>query len=304
VGHPRPHFVNTSPLLASQVAVLSARTCLPITWLGNGRLCIDSHTFATSEHLPTSPTTILLTPYLPPTQALALRQQGINYLDTAGNVFIRATGLCLCIEGQLPAPIASTSSPPVGLRILYHLLSDPQLLQAPYRTLSERAGVALGSVNTFFAELRQQGLVENEQNSRVLDTKALLTHWVQAYGQVRRPQRYRWATPPGIRWSQLPIGTGAYWSGEAAARRLLQEKRSSPTSFILYSHCLPNWGLVPDPVAGSVTILAPPFPMPALTGTSGLAHPLLVYTDLLLAGRDADQGLAQQLHSRYLAHLL
>jgi hypothetical protein len=44
--------------------------------------------------------------------------------------------------------------------------------------------------------------------------------------------------------------------------------------------------------------------MPALTGTSGLAHPLLVYTDLLLAGRDADQGLAQQLHSRYLAHLL
>ncbi|MFD1874292.1 type IV toxin-antitoxin system AbiEi family antitoxin [Hymenobacter bucti] len=164
--------------------------------------------------------------------------------------------------------------------------------------------MALGSVSTFFAELRQQGLVREEQNGRVLDTEGLLARWVQEYGQALRPQRYRWATPPGIRWRQLPMVTGAYWSGEPAARLLLQEKRSSPTSFTLYSPCLPDWGLIPDPVTGLVIILAPPFLLHKIASTSGLASPLLVYTDLLLSGRDVDQGLAQQIRNRYLAHLL
>jgi hypothetical protein len=297
--------VNTSLLLASQpTAALSARACLPITWLGNGHLRINSYTFATSERLPTSPTTIFLTPYLPPAQALALRQQGINYLDSAGNAFIRATGLCLCIEGQTPALDSPTPAPPVGLRLLYHLLSEPQLLQAPYRTISERASVALGSISTFFAELRQQGLIGETATCRVLNTDALLARWVREYGQVLRPQRYRWATAPGIRWQQLPMVTGAYWGGEPAARLLLQETRFSPTSFTLYSPCLPAWELIPDPVAGSVEILVPPFPFSKLAGTSGLAAPLLAYTDLLLSGRDPDLGLAQQLRSRYLTHLL
>jgi hypothetical protein len=43
--------------------------------------------------------------------------------------------------------------------------------------------------------------------------------------------------------------------------------------------------------------------MPALAGTSGIAVPLLVYTDLLLSGRDLNRELVQQLRRRYLAHL-
>lgn len=301
--------MNTSLLLANQAtAALSALTGLPVTWLGNDRLHIGSHTFSTSKHLSTSPNTILLTPYLSPAQALTLRQQGIHYLDAAGNSFVQATGLCLFIEGQTPAPTSLTAPPPVGLRLLYYLLSEPQLLQASYRTISQRASVALGSVCTFFADLRQQGLVWEERKDRVLNTDALLTHWVQNYAEVLRPilspQRYRWATALSTRWRQLPMVTGAYWGGEPAARLLLQEKHSSPTSLTLYSPCLPDWGLVPDPVTGPVEIMTPPFPLPTLAGTSGIAHPLLVYTDLLLSSRVSDQELAQQIRSRYLAHLL
>jgi hypothetical protein len=43
--------------------------------------------------------------------------------------------------------------------------------------------------------------------------------------------------------------------------------------------------------------------MPALAGTSGIAVPLLVYTDLLLSGRDLNRELVQQLRRRYLAQL-
>lgn len=300
--------MNTPLLLASQAtAALSALTCLPITWLGNGHIRIHSHTFSTSERLPTSPGTIFITPHLSPAQALSLRQQGCHYLDATGNAFVQAAGLYLLIEGQTPILTSPTPSPPVGLRLLYYLLSEPQLLQAPYRTISQRADVALGSVSAFFTDLRQQGLIWEEPHRRVLNTDALLARWVKDYADLLRPtlspQRYRWAAAPGIRWQQLPMVTGAYWGGEPAARLLLQEKRFVPTSFTLYSPCLPNWELIPDPGSGPVEILAPPFPPPALAGMSGMAAPLLVYTDLLLSGRNLDNELAQQLRSRYLAHL-
>jgi hypothetical protein len=296
--------VNTSFLLASQAtSALSALTCLPVTWLGISQLRIDSRTFFISEHFAASPDTILLASYFPPAQALTLRQQGRNYLDTAGNAFVQAPGICLIIEGQPPITVSPTTPPPVGLRLLYYLLSEPELLQAPYRTLSQRADVALGSVNAFFAELREQGLARQQVTGRVLKADALLTRWVQQYAEVLRPQRYRWATAPRIRWTQLPMVTGAYWGGEPAARLLLGEKRFSPTSFTLYSPSLPTWGLVPDPVNGVVDILTPPFPPPTVAGRSGIAAPLIIYTDLLLSGKALDQELAQQVRSRYLAYL-
>lgn len=301
--------MNTPSLsaLASQAsATLSALTYLPITWLDNCRLRIGTHTFPLCEHLHASANDILLATYLSPSQTLVLRQQGRYYLDTAGNAFVQAAGICLFIEGQTLAPASPATSPPTGLRLLYYLLSEPQLIQAPYRTIGQRVGVALGSVSIFFTELRQQGLFH--KSPRTLNLNALLARWVQDYSDVLRPtlnaQCYRWATAPGIRWAQLPLVTGAYWGGEPAARLLLQEKRSSPTSFTLYSPCLPNWGLIPDPSTGPVEILAPPFPLPELAGTKGIAHPLLVYTDLLRSGRTIDQELAKQLRTRHLAHLL
>ncbi len=306
---PRSSFVNIPSLsaLASQAsATLSALTCLPITWLDDGHLRIGTHTFPLCEHLHTSENNIFLATYLSPSQALALRQQGRYYLDTAGNAFVQAAGICLFIEGQTLTPASPATPPPTGLRLLYYLLSEPHLLKAPYRTISQRVGVALGSVSAFFTELRQQGLFH--ESPRTLNLNALLARWVQDYSDVLRPslnaRRYRWATAPGIRWAQLPMVTGAYWGGEPAARLLLQEKRSSLTSFTLYSPCLPNWGLIPDPSTGPVEILAPPFPLPELAGTRGIAHPLLVYTDLLRSSRAFDQELAQQLQTHHLTHLL
>jgi len=237
-----------------------------------------------------------------------LRQQGRHYLDAAGNASVQTPDFFLLVEGQTLAPPATPIAPaPVGLRLLYYLLSDPELLQAPYREISQRVGVALGSVSTFFTELRQQGLLREEATRQIVDTKLLLARWLEDYSYLLRPtlgaQRYRWKTAPSVRWRQLPMVTGAYWGGEPAARLLLQEKHSSPRSFTLYSDCLPDWGLVPDPVAGSLEVLAPPFPLPQLAGTGGIAHPLLVYTDLLLSSQASAQHIACQLRARYLPHL-
>lgn len=297
-------------LISQATAALSAVTGLSVTFLTDRQLRIGTRTFPTSGQLLglTSTDAILITPCLPPAQALTLRQQGRHYLDAAGNASVQTPDFYLLVEGQTPAPPATPITPaPVGLRLLYYLLSDPELLQAPYREISQRVGVALGSVSAFFTELRQQGLLREEATCRVVDTEILLARWLEDYSQILRPtlgaRRYRWTTAPGTRWRQLPMVTGAYWGGEPAARLLLQEKHSSPKSFTLYSDCLPDWGLVPDSVAGSVEVLAPPFPLPQLAGTGGIAHPLLVYTDLLLSGQASAQHIAYQLQARYLPHL-
>ncbi|MGI4823588.1 MAG: type IV toxin-antitoxin system AbiEi family antitoxin [Janthinobacterium lividum] len=301
--------MNTSPLtpalIGQATAALSALTKQPVTWYSPNHLRIGSHTFLASTQLlnQVCPEVILLCPYLSPTQAAALQAQGQPYLDAAGNTFVQAPDFYLLIQGQvLSAPPAPATSASIGLRLLYFLLSEPDLRQASYRQISQRVDVALGSISNFFTELRQQGLVREEGIHRWLDTKALLARWVQDYATQLRPtlgaRRYRWATAPGMRWRQLPMVTGSYWGGEPAARLLLQDS-SSPTSFTLYSPSLPAWGLVPDPVAGSIEVLAPPFPLPKLAGKGGVAHPLLVYTDLLLSSRALDRDFAPCIRDRW-----
>ncbi|WP_369810632.1 type IV toxin-antitoxin system AbiEi family antitoxin [Hymenobacter cheonanensis] len=301
--------MNTHPLptqfLGQAVAALSALTGKPVSWHSPNRLRIGSHTFlASTQPLDRIyPEVILICPPLSPFQATALQAQGQPYLDAAGNACVRAADFYLFIQGQvLPTPVAPPAPAPVGLRLLYYLLSEPDLHQASYRQISQRVGVALGSVSTFFSELRQQGLLREGSLHRWLHTEALLARWVQDYATQLRPtlgaQRYRWATAPGMRWRQLPMVTGSYWSGEPAARLLLQDG-SSPTSFTLYSPSLPVWGLVPDPASGTVEVLAPPFPIPKLAGSGGLAHPLLVYTDLLLSSKASDRELALCIRERW-----
>jgi len=306
-------FVHThlpsTPFIGQATAALSALTRQSVAWCNPNRLRIGSHTFFASVK-PLNrvyPEVILICSYLSPAQALTFQAQGQPYLDTAGNAFVQTGDFYLLIQGQrLPSPPPSPTPAPVGLRLLYHLLSEPHLLQVSYREISQRVGVALGSVSAFFTELQQQGLVGLATPHRWMHTEALLTRWVQAYADQLRPalgaRRYRWDAAPGVRWKHLPMVTGSYWGGEPAARLLLQERYSSPTSFTLYSPSLPAWGLIPDPIAGSVEILAPPFPLPKLPRSGAVAHPLLVYTDLQFSSRSSDRELAGLVRDRWRTH--
>ena len=91
---------------------------------------------------------LLLADYVNPLLSGQLKQAGINFIDTAGNLFLkRSPDLYLYVEGKKPP--ASQKDKPTrlfqasGLTLLFGLLVEPESINRPYRDLAGENGVAL-----------------------------------------------------------------------------------------------------------------------------------------------------------------
>ncbi|WP_324680589.1 type IV toxin-antitoxin system AbiEi family antitoxin [Hymenobacter sp. GOD-10R] len=263
---------------------------------------------------------VLVIPYVSDALGQALQRQGVCYLDTAGNAYLRSTDppFLVLIRGQRQSQVAAhgpqRAFQPAGVQLLYHLLSTPALLQASYRRLAEQAQVALGSVSILLRSLQQLGLLREEEGiRRWTEPTQVLRRWVEAYGEVVRPklaaQRYRWLDSNVARqgWQVIELGSQAAWGSEPAAHLLL-DGYLLPEFFTIYS-TLPRSAvmgqlrLVPDP-AGNVEVLSP---MPTSLNVERVypqaVPPLLVYADLLLTADPRNREVAHLLHERYLSDL-
>lgn len=264
---------------------------------------------------------VVVTAYISPAIGQELRKRGIYYLDTVGNAFLQATdpdNLFILIQGQRqPAearPDKGRAFRQTGLRLLYHLLNEPELLNAPYRVLADKASLSLGSVSAVLGDLRHLGLLREEGDKRRwLDAPQVLRRWVEGYGEVLRPklgsQRYRWLNAEMGRdgWRQLALGIDCFWGGEPAANLLL-DGYLLPELFTLYSSAtrselMRRFKLVPD-VKGPVEVLAPFETTFYQYRPEGRAvSPLLAYADLLLTADPRNREVAHLLHERYLSYL-
>jgi hypothetical protein len=263
---------------------------------------------------------ILVVPYVSDRQGEQLREYNIQYLDTAGNAYLnQADGsfLILAQGGREPLaeqPMQHRAFQPAGVQLLYHLLSEPALLQASYRAMAGRAQVALGSVSILLRGLQQLELLRDETGKRRwTDPAQVLRRWVDAYGEVVRPklaaQRYRWLDAGVARrgWQDLVLGPDMAWGGEPAAHLLL-DGYLLPEYFTLYStaargEVMRHLRLVPD-AAGKVevvrpmaTTLKPARPQPLAV------PPLLAYADLLLTADPRNREVAHLVHEHYLPYL-
>lgn len=269
---------------------------------------------------PTAQPWVLVTPYVSDELGRQLRQHGMCYADAAGNAWLHysAADVFILVQGQ-PRPrkeaTASTAGRAFrksGLRLLFQLLTQPDLVCQPYRTIAARTNTPVATVGQVMLDLMQQGFLLGEEPRQLLRREELIQRWVAGYGDTLRPhlatQRYRWldADRPAGSWQAQPLGAATYWGGEPAAALLL-DGYLLPEFFTLYSSAtrpalMRQLRLVPDPT-GSVEVLAPfdqrlNFPNP----TSPCVPPLLVYADLLLSGDSRNREVAQKLYARYLHH--
>jgi hypothetical protein len=180
---------------------------------------------------------LLFAPYI--TQAIArqCRQLDLAFLDSAGNVYLREPGLHVYVTGERPEqPIArgarggGTAS---ALRVVFVLLCEPALLNAPYREIARAAGVALGTIGWVFLDLEARGHIAGRRqsgNRRFLEPMRLFDEWVTNYPIKLRPKlharRFRAEDPDWWKRADL-AGVDACWSGEVAAHRLTQYLRPS-----------------------------------------------------------------------------
>ena len=266
--------------------------------------------FARLEELKTKTKhpTLIIAKYITSEVALELRENGINYLDVAGNCFIKYQDLLLYIVGQKVHKKEKTNQAKafqeVGLKIIFNLLNNPENLQLSYRELAELADVSIGSVSNVMNELEEQNFILKVKLKRVLKNKTqLLERWVIAYQDVLRPRlvkkQMRFINPDAIQtWKGLYLDNKegiTLWGAEPAAAILTNHL--VPEKFSIYT--TQSWqnmgqdmGLVPD-ANGKIEVLQVFWKQKDVLKDQNTVPPLLVYADLIGSGYSRNIETAQ-----------
>ncbi len=169
---------------------------------------------------------ILVAEYITAQKAEQLKQAKIQFLDTVGNAYIHQPPLFIYIRGNKKEKVVNTTRPgkafqPSGLKVVLALLIEEELVNAPYRTIAQRAGVALGATGAVLEDLAQQGFLNTAKtkNKKILNAEDLVHKWAEAFPALQRK------THIGTFTTDMPIPQDTIdlaafdgcWGGEVAA---------------------------------------------------------------------------------------
>ena len=259
---------------------------------------------------------LLLTDYANPKLAEMMRNQGIFFIDAAGNAFIDATPLYIFVKGEKPNTVV-TAVPvkrlfkPGGLKLIFALLNNPELEKASYRDMAKAANVALGTIDFVITELKELGfLIDMGRKGRqLLKTGQLLRRWVEAYPENLKPKlvQERFRTDARHWWKDIkPADFGLFWGGEIAAAELIGHLK--PERYTIYTDQLPGkliyqFKFQKDP-NGNVEFLTPFWTFGWDLAGNGFVPPILIYADLLATGDARAIEAAEIIYDNYLTRLI
>ncbi|QQX89120.1 hypothetical protein JJQ59_36750 (plasmid) [Cupriavidus necator] len=261
---------------------------------------------------------LLVTDYLSPEMAEALRDNQLSFLDTAGNVSLNRPEALLYIAGRRNRERKETALPrrtgsPKQLEVLYALITNPTLVSAPYRAIASVAQVAISTVNVAIDDfLERQLLIVGANGKRQFgDWDRIVEEWVSLYPIKLRPKLAcrRYSADRSDWWQSSDISKhGAVFSAEVAAAKLTHHLR--PQRVMLYAASTSPKQLIlearlrADP-QGEIEIVQAFWPMlsPQPMGVpADVAHPILVYADLLDSRESRNVDLARKIKEDYLGH--
>ncbi len=256
---------------------------------------------------------LLVTDHVTPPLADALRAQGVEFIDAAGNAFLNQPPLLVFVKGQRPADgvVAlerGRAFQATGLQVLFALVARPELVARPYREIAAAAGVAHGTVGWVMAELPGLGYIAKVGGRRrLINGERLLDRWTEAYARTLRPRlllgRFRGDLAAlHARTTQWP--GGLLIGGELAAARLTRHLRPGTATF--YSQAIdpkvPLKLVLKADGEGNVDFRRRFWNFPG--EQLHLTPTLLVYADLLAIGDARCLETAQLLRGQLLARLV
>jgi hypothetical protein len=272
---------------------------------------------------------ILFANHVGPELGRYLREHRINFADTNGNCHLSVDeGHVAYIEGRRRSkPVwESHGTGRAGTKILFALLASPELVARPVREIASSSGASKTAASSVLNRLEREGIIGVTGRDRILlRPDELLQRWLNGYVDRLRPRlvfgRYetRIEDPDELDrflGAQLSTrGEGRFvdgskairwaWGGAAAEHRLLHYYRGTTT--VIHFDAPPSTaakrlGLAPAR-EGAITFLGVPGPL-AFQGTQpDVAHPLLVYSELLATGEERARDAASRIRERYLHHL-
>jgi hypothetical protein len=258
---------------------------------------------------------LLVTKYVNARLADELKQNGTEFIDTAGNAFLNQPPLYIFVKGNKPdtveTPPTKRTFKPAGLKVIFAFLCNPGLENKTYREIAAQTGVALGTVDWIMKELKELRFLLDmgKRGQRLIQKENLLQRWVTTYPEQLRPKltlgrfrgEYGW-------WQQKTLDPfKAQWGGEVAAARLTQYLQ--PQIITIYTapqeldQLLIKNRLKRDQT-GDVEILKR-FWKPAETWKyEDLVHPILIYADLLATGNERNIETAKMIYDQHIVQLI
>ncbi len=258
---------------------------------------------------------LLVTKYINARLADELKQNGTEFIDTAGNAFLNQPPLYIFVKGNKPdivkTPPTKRTFKPAGLRVIFAFLCNPGLENKTYREIAAETGVALGTVDWIMKELKELRFLLDmgKRGQRLIQKENLLQRWVTAYPEQLRPKltlgrfrgEYGW-------WQQKTLGPfKAQWGGEVAAAKLTQYLQ--PQIITIYTapqeldQLLIRNRLKRDQT-GDVEILKKFWKPPEIWKHEDLVHPILIYADLLATGNERNIETAKMIYDQHIVQLI
>ena len=261
--------------------------------------------------------------WVPEPVAEELRKAGIFFVDAQGNVFIRRPPqVVVDIRGKKPErPLKAEPGrliEPAGLKVIHYLLTHPEAVGAPLRTIGQGADVALGTMHVVIKELkREQWLLPAKKKGRRFgDVKGLVELFVRGYALKLRPTcllgryRHKMRAPQEILrgFAKRLAGLEGRWAvtNGMAARELTRHLEPDRVTIFVDDQArakLEQEPMLRDETGGNVTLLR-------LFGEAAvadkrkrawpLATPLLIYAELLETGGAREVETARMIYERFI----
>jgi len=174
---------------------------------------------------------MLVADYINPNMAEKLMLENIQYLDTAGNAFLKQHPLYIFVTGKKNKIDLANKQPqnarrafePKGLLVTYAFLKNPNLLNRPYREIAAATSVAVGTVGWVVNALKAGKFIYEDAQTRkrrIINYQKLLDRWAEAWPEKLKPNLLlgKYIVENGPLCDIFPLEDYyGFWGGEAAA---------------------------------------------------------------------------------------
>ncbi|MDW3649994.1 MAG: type IV toxin-antitoxin system AbiEi family antitoxin [Bacteroidia bacterium] len=272
-----------------------------------------NHVFALLDLKESHKEVLIAANYITPNAKKMLREKELNYIDRVGNTYFRLDPIYIYVESHHNQPPSedrkNRAFTKTGIKLVFHILHTPNLLNTSYRNIVSHTGVALGTVPKVIAGLKEEGyLVKKIKKEWVIKAyDELLNRWQHEYTKKLKPglfvKRYRSIAPDfNTNWRKMPLQSGAQWGGEAAGDLLTNYLKAEVLT--LYTNqsqqdLIKQYKWIPDQ-SGSIFVYKQ-FWNPELEPHSPKYVPaLLIYADLIETGSSRCMETATMIYEQYL----
>jgi len=261
---------------------------------------------------------LLITDYVNPNIAEKLKDMDIPFIDIAGNAYINEPPVYIYIKGNKKEGIEKKEKPTrafqqTGLKVVFAFLCNEDLVNEPYRKISELTKVAVGTVGWLIYDLKRDGfLIDTGKKKKLYDKEKLFNRWVGAYNERLRP-KLRIGTYNTVDlnfWKDTDIKKyNAYWGGETAGYLYTKYLKQQVTTIYMDNTKGNVLRLITEKRLkeynnGNVEIYEKFWGDELQINFDDKVHPILVYADLVATGDPRNMEIAKMVYKDEIDRLI